>query len=449
MITPRFSLTQDSNYVTITIRAPYCSLKDLDVSVEENNFIFHCHPYYLRLNLPGQIEENDRSKTSFDADTGNFTLKYEKVNPDEHFPDLEFITKLLCEKLEVDEGGRKIEILASEGNAVQDGGQSSSVKYGFAMRGGYEFNCVISEFSEVFETDPKDVDLDQRRKLRLADEQKQFDREYYLAETFEKDEEENEYYEYLKTPSPWSTVEPDTIQFTPEELDFLKDISNIKYSLSDEQKQYCRCNLIEILYAYCYDQRTNNFETSVESGWTISKLSASLCWFDGFTTPKEALISGFRRSLIYPLYRDFELCYLVFKDLKALIALGAKYLIKTLIQIHNIFNKGDSRRYILNNVFIKDYIIYIMKWDKEAWQKAVEEVKETSIRKDDLGLNLVQIEREYLQEDDVLDKMNKLTLEEEDSDDSSDSSDETNSDSSDETDSDSSETDSTLEENVS
>lgn len=49
-----------------------------------------------RLNLPGEIEENDASKGDYDCDKGDFTLKFSKVNKGEHFENLDMITTLLA-----------------------------------------------------------------------------------------------------------------------------------------------------------------------------------------------------------------------------------------------------------------------------------------------------------------------------------------------------------------
>lgn len=80
MITPRFKLSQNESSVTINIRAPYCNLSEVEVSAEDEVFIFYGSPYYLRLALPGRIIEDDFSKSSYDADSGEFALTFRKVN---------------------------------------------------------------------------------------------------------------------------------------------------------------------------------------------------------------------------------------------------------------------------------------------------------------------------------------------------------------------------------
>lgn len=411
MITPRFQVTQTENTVTIVIRAPYCNLRDLEVCVEDNVYLFVCKPYYLRLNLPGNIVENDHTKSSFNSDTGEFSFTYDKTVLQEYFEDLDLITKLMPVKLDVVEGDRKIEILTSEtvenvNNVMID----IEHGYGFALRGGYSFNTVSGEFNEVFDTDPFKNTLAERRNLRLHEEKEKFNIDHYLGDMMD-DEEINE---LCNLKDPYSSILKDAVVFTEKELDFLKDLPNIQYNLNAEQIKYCHNSLIDILFAYCYDRRTTFYEGTCESGWTIVKLSSSLSWFEAFDSSKEAAIAAFRRCLIYPLYRNFNLSNSILQDLKTLLSLGEKMLIKCLINIYEIFLGGDCGRYILNNLFIKDYITYVMKWDKDLWLNTVSEVQSLKLHKDDLGLNLEQIEA--LGNEDLPEKMLKLNIKENETD---------------------------------
>lgn len=389
MITPRFNLTQDASFLTINIRAPYCNLKELDISIEEDKFIFACAPYYLRLNLPGNILDNERAKSSFDSDIGEFTFTYEKENDGEEFPNLDFITTFLQPKtIDVYESGRKIEVLTSESHPL-DNNHTCEKKYGFALRGGYNFQNITSEFSDIFDIDPYEIKFKDREGLRLANEQAKFDQEHYIADIMD----DSEINELIKLTCPWKDIKESDVKFTPKELDFLKDLPNIVYNLTTEQTNFCHYSLMEILFAYCYDRRTTFYEGTCESDWTISKLTASFCYFDSFSNPKSAIICAYKRSLIYPLYRSFKLCQKVFEDLKLLLKLGNKYIIHCLIDIHDIFLHGSNGRYILNKLFINDYIVYMMKCDLDMWKASIDIISKVEINKSDLGLNLVEIEK--------------------------------------------------------
>ncbi|XP_072385541.1 protein SHQ1 homolog [Diabrotica undecimpunctata] len=416
MITPRFQLTQDDKSLTIQIRAPYCSLRELQVEVEDNVFLFFCKPYFLRLFLPGKLLDNDNYKSSFECDSGEFSFTYDKAVQGEHFEDLDFITKFLVSKVETSyENNKKILVIDNE--AKLDNDEELSEGFGFALMGHKNFVVVSSEFSDVFEIDPNEVNLKDRRKLRLQFEQGKFDMGHYLADFIENEE----IISLIELKSPWNALEDSDITFDTKELDFLKDLPNIEYKLTDLQIKYVYHGLIDILYAFCYDGRTTDYDINSESGWTIVKLAATLCWLDVFDQPKEALISAFRRSITYPLFRNFDLSLKVLEDLKKLLTLNEKYIIKCLIQIYHIFLGGDCCRYILNNLFIKDYIIYIMNWDRNKWRDFVKEINSMEIKKEDLGLNLSEIEQGFTLES-KLENL-KISVASDDSDDSSDSSD--------------------------
>ncbi|ENN76804.1 protein SHQ1 homolog [Dendroctonus ponderosae] len=393
MITPRFHLSQDENSVTISIRAPYCSLSQLEIDVDEEVFLFSSKPYYLRLTLPGKIVEDERSKSSFDTDSGEFLFTYHKEQPGEYFKDLELITKLLTVKVDAhcEKGTIPIEVISEHDTEPGESIVSNpEFGYGFALRNSNDFMKVSSAFDDIFEVNPCEVSLKERRKLRIQYEQGKFNMDHYMADFIDNDQ----ICEVISQKFSLGEKQDSSFSFTEMELDFLKDLPNKQYNLSMEQIAYCQNGLIDLLFAYCYDQRITEFEGNSESSWDINKLAATLCWFEGFAKPKAAIISAFRRSLIYPLYRHFELSQTVFNDLKTLISSNIKEIVRVLIKIYNIFLHGD--RYIINQIFIKDYIIYVMKWDSDLWNKTVQEVTTLKVAKVDLGLNLMEIEDGFI-----------------------------------------------------
>jgi protein SHQ1 len=98
MITPKFRLDQNDDFLFIFIRAPYAKLNALDIFVDRNDFRFYCKPYFLRLNLPGNIIEsnsNDNNDQIYNFDKKTFEFKFLKENKSEHFDGLDLLTKLL------------------------------------------------------------------------------------------------------------------------------------------------------------------------------------------------------------------------------------------------------------------------------------------------------------------------------------------------------------------
>lgn len=84
----------------------------------------------------------------------------------------------------------------------------------------------------------------------------------------------------LKYEPPFYSSNDDEVEYTDKEIDVLKALPRKSYVLDKEQTFSAYLGLVDILFAYCYDRRINCGETNVESGWTISKLSATLSWFD-------------------------------------------------------------------------------------------------------------------------------------------------------------------------
>lgn len=130
----------------------------------------------------------------------------------------------------------------------------------------------------------------------------------------------------------------------------MKDLPKKEFLL-DQREEHSAClSLIDILFAYAYNVRTTLGENTVESAWTVNKLSATLSWlqvpscealvrysvckihidcisvssFQNLSTLKEATSVPIRRSLCYPLYRHWDLSMKVLNDVKDILKLGNK-----------------------------------------------------------------------------------------------------------------------------
>lgn len=290
MITPRFSLSQDENCLYVTIHAPFSRVSDAEIYMEGTDFRFHSNPYYIRLNLPGEIIENDDAKAHFNADTNDFKIICPKVEKGMHFKGLDMLTSLLEPKGKRDIVGNGIEVLneesCSEDNSETDFDwfleqkvepevdlPATASKYGFGMTHSGLFAKLAEELHEVVDVkNPDNQSIAERRLERLKQEKNEFNPEHYLGDFFQTDS-----IDPLILYQPSSRAEED---WTEEEHNLLKGFSNKNFLFDHDQLQSTYLGLVDILLAYCYDMRTNMNDPTVESAWTIGKLSGTLSWFE-------------------------------------------------------------------------------------------------------------------------------------------------------------------------
>ncbi|XP_050438272.1 protein SHQ1 homolog [Adelges cooleyi] len=365
MLTPNFELSQTADHLFIKIKARFANVADTDTDVNGNQFTFYASPYYLRLHLPGEVVENDSSSGSYDWDTYTYTFKLSKATPGEHFSDLNLINKFLTPKKPLIQSP-SIEILGESSYDETDDDinceffqtplsdeNKSSMKYGFANQTQNAFRNLNDEFFEIVELqNPDDISFDQRKSLQIAKELVDFSDDHYLADLMAEPDEIEEIINF----KPFWFENSKTLNES--EKDVLKQFGNKNYILSKEDKKSAILSLVDIMYAYSYNVRIFMGDESCESGWLINKLSSTLSWFRSFNTFDETLTSCVRRSLCYPLYRNWKLSTMVLNDVCKIFENGCICLLKCLLDIYKIFN-SDEPRYIFNQLYIKDYCIWV------------------------------------------------------------------------------------------
>ncbi|KAL1790789.1 SHQ1-like, partial [Sigmodon hispidus] len=202
MLTPAFELSQDHDFLTITIRVPHARASEFDVYFEEVDFKFYAKPYFLRLTLPGRIVENGSEQGSYDADKGIFTIRLPKETPGQHFKGLNMLTALLAPRKSRSAKPLVEEIGASEASEegaddedeefdweieqtpyeeVSESALRSQCHYGFGNLRAGVVQRLQDELSEVIDIkDPDFTPLTERRQKRLAAELAKFDSDHYL-----------------------------------------------------------------------------------------------------------------------------------------------------------------------------------------------------------------------------------------------------------------------------
>lgn len=393
MLTPRFKLTQDDNHIFVTVHAPYTNIGDTEIDVDGENFLFVSSPYFLRLRLPGRIVDDDRAKGSYTCDSGDFNLTFEKETAGEHFENLDMITNLLAPRDIPDVNPNLVEMLEEDGITLENDSDSENLEkftYGFANKISNEFCSIGNEFPQIFELKaPENVAVDERNSMRMKHENDKFSSDHYLADFFD----DELLAPYLSSTSYWDKGDfKNEIEFTDEEVAILKELPNKHYLLSKEEYREIMLGLIDILFGYCYDKRTTLNESTVESSWTINKLSSTLSWFCTFLDTRHVLIACYRRALTYPIFRNYELCNKVKNDLVSLLRKGKKLVIKCMIEVHQMFNTSNDARYILNQLYIKDYLVFLQKCRNEEIMEICNNIANIELCKKDLNLELDELE---------------------------------------------------------
>lgn len=458
MLTPRFEISQTDTEVAIIIHAPYANIKDTEVYVDGTDFRFYSTPYYLRLKLPGEIEENDLSFGSYDCEKGDFSLRFSKVVKGKYFENLDMISTLLAppkkkstiiSNIEVignpsansedindisnkhefkpnDENTNGDEWYIHQNNSTENVSLlSTSPKYGFASKiSGALAAFELEWIKEIIDLPmPDTIPHSERRMLREKHEISDFNEEHYLADLMQPECIEP----YISFIADWDILEKESISFNETEVDLLKELPNKEYLLNNEETHKLLLSLVDILFGCCYNHRTTLGENTVESSWTINKLSSTLCWFDEFSNAEEVIKACFRRSICYPLFRNWDLSKKVFEDVKKIIKLGKKYIIKRFCEVHSLFNNSYEPRYILNQLYIKDYLIWLQQINESLIESLESLISNVEPSKNNMQLQLAELEQAAysVQEEDliiensvheIVDQMDELTVNDNDKD---------------------------------
>lgn len=88
--------------------------------MDETLFTLHINPYFLRLNFPHALQEDDEASAQYDPGSGFLAVTLTKAVPGERFEDLDLFAKLLAPRpAERPPQGPLIEVLDTQ-NAEED-----------------------------------------------------------------------------------------------------------------------------------------------------------------------------------------------------------------------------------------------------------------------------------------------------------------------------------------
>ena len=111
----------------------------------------HANPYFLRLNFPKAIVEDDDSSARYDPSSGYLTVTLIKEKAGEAFDDLDLLAKLLAPRKATKKSTTNIEVLSSNNNTENELEELSS-KTGFLSLEDYETSDGLSTAPDVITT---------------------------------------------------------------------------------------------------------------------------------------------------------------------------------------------------------------------------------------------------------------------------------------------------------
>ncbi|RUS92008.1 hypothetical protein EGW08_000221 [Elysia chlorotica] len=428
MLTPIFSLMQDEKFLFINIKAPFIKITEADCYASDDEFYFHAKPYYLRLHLPGEVvdDEHSASQSQYDADTGQLKVRLLKKVYGQCFEGLDLLTKLLtpknikpskCVEVEVIPNGKtksEIENLDQNTSAhdeeeikenqldfefdwfveqkVHDHQDCElsleGPKYGFARRKSSALKDVTSVLTSMLDIkNPDSVPEVERRSLRLKQEKEAFSCEHYLADYF--DDETIQELILLN----FEDLVGGCVKLSEREQYKLTTLPCREYIIDKKELKSVYLGLIDLIYAYSFNYRFTNGEENVESDWTICKLSATLSWLDHFEDMKDVVLSCARRSLCFPLFRNWKLIQRVLQDVQGIFQNGKTNVLKCLLGIYFIMSESDSR-YPLNDLYLTDYCVWVQSSDAKQLKSIADALGKLKLAKSDLDFDLEVMEKE-------------------------------------------------------
>jgi len=436
MITPVFEVKQNEEFVIVEMRTPHLKVSSFDFYIEENVFKFFGKPYFLRLVFPAKLVEDGREKASYDVTSGILSVQLPKFNTGEVFADLDLFTLLktkpatsagkisavsVIEQLEANDEkpaferintiGEKESVELDESIELdwefpQSLPTQPSVSllnkhsFGFNQQFTDYFDELQEELHEIVQLNPVEVSPEERRNIREETETFQFSIDHYMADFMEDEQIQAilkwtpEHWSIQSDPNPTleiSSEQPSDSIFTDTEKEQLRNLPNKEYLIDPPEARLLLLNLVDILYAFAYDFRVTCGDPNVESGWTVVTISSVLSFCDSFSCLPDVVRACLRRSLSYPLYRNWELSVQVLKDVTRMFQLGKRHIIKALLSIKRILQFSEFRAHF-NRLYIDDYCIWIQSVSPSLLKSLSTTLEKIQPVKEMTDLNLSEIE---------------------------------------------------------
>jgi protein SHQ1 len=319
--------------------------------------------------------------------------------------------------------------LAVPSGASLTGVAARASHYGFNEAYSGVFVGLESEGLVQLLTPEQTVTRDARRLERIQSEEAAFDADYYMADFMEDDgaREAMQYVPWWRSEeaqrwrargdtaagtgtaaevseggaassplppgAPATLSRPSPFGIGSDYQQALLTLPRKEFLLTAESRRRSLHGLVDLLFAYAYDVRTTQGDPTVESGWTIRRLSSLLSFLDGFDSVLDATVACARRSFCYPLVRHFELTKACIADVAALLWLGPPAVLRALLDVRSAVQRNDEYGYLLNRIWLDDYCVWLQQLRPTHLKALAESVQAVALRKDMLSWPLEAYEQ--------------------------------------------------------
>lgn len=152
------------------------------------------------------------------------------------------------------------------------------------------------------------------------------------------------------------------------------------------QKHNIYLTLLTLLFSSAYDARTTQDDPTSESAWTICSLTPAFSALDpppylpnSPTIMSESvsefrheelqttLLPSIRRSLIFPLYRNFEFTIQCIRDVSLALIRGKRAVLRALLSMKRILD-GHEVYYIYGKIWVDDLCSWVARCARYAKQ---------------------------------------------------------------------------------
>lgn len=311
----------------------------------------------------------------------------------------------------IEKMGRQFDWEIEQSVPENDANDILGFKYGFNNSYNDYIGVSLSNGNDINElNDPEHTTANKRVKERLEKENFKFDPEYYISEymTSKYGNEEDmaingikELIDYIpplvKQYLKWykkaaDNNEPMPLEFTEKEQNQMQNnLPKKEYFIDEKCLKSNYITILSLLFSYNFEQVENEGTHNSETSWTIGKLTPQISFLDQQLLPdpevpensmievtasndgnngtpsviKAAIECGIKRSLSYPLHRNFKLSNKAWTNTYYLLRGGKRLVIKALLDIHECFRFHDIY-YVYNKALLDDLCSWFISYGDEV-----------------------------------------------------------------------------------